>query len=86
MIFAVTDEELNANWVSACCGRREGAFIGFEVAHHELNLTAVAGRIVGALTQLRDLTGCKFEQLIDLCGSTIPTEPNGSTSSITSCR
>ena len=50
-----------------------GAVAGFHVAFGELTLTAPAGRVVQALTLLRDRFG--FAQLIDLCGVDYPERP-----------
>ncbi|MCR5875613.1 NADH-quinone oxidoreductase subunit C [Phenylobacterium sp. J426] len=47
-----------------------GLFGSHEVAYGELTMTAPAGRIVEALTLLRDAHG--FHQLIDLCGVDYP--------------
>jgi NADH-quinone oxidoreductase subunit C len=49
-----------------------GALTGFAVAHGELNLSANTGRIVEALTHLRDHAESRCEQLIDLCGVDYP--------------
>ena len=49
-----------------------GAITRYEVAHGELNVYAPAGRIVGALTFLRDAPAFRFQQLIDLCGADYP--------------
>ncbi len=50
-----------------------GAVAGFSIAFDELTLTAPAGRVVQALTLLRDKFG--FAQLIDLCGVDYPERP-----------
>jgi NADH-quinone oxidoreductase subunit C len=52
-----------------------GSIVAFEVAFNELNVTAQAGRIVEALTFLRDHPDCRFHQLIDLCGVDYPERP-----------
>jgi len=49
-----------------------GAVGGYSVAFGELTLTAPAGRIVEALTLLRDHPDCQFHQLIDLAGADYP--------------
>ena len=41
-----------------------GAVTGYEVEFSELSLTGPAGRVVDALTQLRDHPGWRFIQLI----------------------
>ena len=71
MSFTVADEDLAAlgeHLVSAS----NGAITGFDVAFGELNLKAEAGRIVEALTGLRDDPQGQFVQLIDLCGVDYP--------------
>ncbi|MDO8802207.1 NADH-quinone oxidoreductase subunit C [Phenylobacterium sp.] len=50
-----------------------GAVAGFSIAFDELTLTAPAGRVVQALSLLRDKFG--FAQLIDLCGVDYPERP-----------
>ncbi|WP_091739738.1 NADH-quinone oxidoreductase subunit C [Phenylobacterium immobile] len=57
----------------ACVANSLGAIASYDVAFGELNLTGPAGRIVDALTHLRDVE--KFEQLIDLCGADYPERP-----------
>ncbi|MDB5431010.1 MAG: hypothetical protein JWP35_2126 [Caulobacter sp.] len=52
-----------------------GAIATFDVAFDELTLTGPAGRVVEALTQLRDHPDCRFAQLIDLCGVDYPERP-----------
>lgn len=49
-----------------------GEITSFDVAYDELNLTAPLGRIVQALTHLRDHPACKFEVLIDLTAVDYP--------------
>ena len=39
-----------------------------EIAFGEVTVTVAAAHYLGAATVLRDSAGCKFEQLIDLCG------------------
>ena len=48
----------------------KGLVTGADVQYGELNLTAPAGKIVEALTYLRDVQG--FHQLIDLAGADYP--------------
>ncbi len=48
----------------------KGAVIGAEVSFDELTLTGPAGRILEALTYLRD--DQDFHQLVDLCGADYP--------------
>ncbi|WP_340644435.1 NADH-quinone oxidoreductase subunit C [Phenylobacterium sp.] len=50
-----------------------GAIAGYSLAFKELTLTAPAGRVVQALTLMRDKFG--FAQLIDLCGVDYPERP-----------
>ncbi len=49
-----------------------GEITSFDVSYDELNLTAPLGRIVQALTHLRDHPACKFEVLIDLTAVDYP--------------
>ncbi|WP_310539470.1 NADH-quinone oxidoreductase subunit C [Phenylobacterium sp.] len=50
-----------------------GAVAGYSIAFGELTLTAPTGRVVQALTLMRDKFG--FAQLIDLCGVDYPERP-----------
>ena len=50
-----------------------GAVAGYSIAFGELTLTAPVGRVVQALTLMRDRFG--FAQLIDLCGVDYPERP-----------
>jgi NADH-quinone oxidoreductase subunit C len=50
-----------------------GAVAGYSLAFGELTLTAPAGRVIQALTLMRDKFG--FAQLIDLCGVDYPERP-----------
>jgi NADH-quinone oxidoreductase subunit C len=50
-----------------------GAVAGYSLAFGELTLTAPVGRVVQALTLMRDKFG--FAQLIDLCGVDYPERP-----------
>ncbi|MCF8504556.1 MAG: NADH-quinone oxidoreductase subunit C [Caulobacter sp.] len=52
-----------------------GAITTFSVAFGELTVTGPAGRVVDALTFLRDHPDCRFHQLIDLCGVDYPERP-----------
>ncbi|MDP1631908.1 MAG: NADH-quinone oxidoreductase subunit C [Caulobacter sp.] len=52
-----------------------GAITGWSVAFGELTVTGPAGRIVEALTFLRDHADLRFHQLIDLCGVDYPERP-----------
>ena len=45
-----------------------GAITTFEVAFGELTVTGPAGRVLEALTFLRDHTDYRFHQLVDLTG------------------
>jgi NADH-quinone oxidoreductase subunit C len=49
-----------------------GAIASYEVMYGELTLTGPAGRVVEALTFLRDAPDFRFHQLIDLCGADYP--------------
>ena len=49
-----------------------GAVASWSVDFDELNLTGPAGRVVDALSQLRDHPDWRFHQLIDLCGVHYP--------------
>jgi NADH-quinone oxidoreductase subunit C len=55
--------------------KSKGAVTGYEVMYGELNLKGPAGRIVQALTYLRDNKDCQFQVLIDLCGADYPERP-----------
>ena len=57
----------------AICKDAQGVITGASVAFGELTLTAPAGKIVEALTYLRDVQG--FHQLVDLCGVDYPERP-----------
>jgi NADH-quinone oxidoreductase subunit C len=52
-----------------------GAITTYSVAFGELTLTGPAGRVVQALTQLRDHPDCRFALLIDLAGVDYPERP-----------
>ncbi len=71
MSFTVADEDLTALG-EQLVGASNGAITGFDVAFGELNLKAEAGRIVEALSGLRDDPQGQFVQLIDLCGVDYP--------------
>ena len=49
-----------------------GAVTGFKVEYGELTLHVERARIVEVLTHLRDDPGCRFEQLVDICGADYP--------------
>jgi len=55
--------------------KSKGAVTDYEVMYGELNLKAPAGRIVQALTYLRDHKDCQFQVLIDVCGADYPERP-----------
>jgi NADH-quinone oxidoreductase subunit C len=74
MSLPISEEALNALGERAVADSA-GAITAFEVAHGELNLQAPAGRIVEALTLLRDGPAFRFQQLIDLCGVDYPDRP-----------
>jgi NADH-quinone oxidoreductase subunit C len=52
-----------------------GAITAFHVEFGELTLLGPAGRVVEALTFLRDHPETRFEQLVDLCGVDYPDRP-----------
>ena len=52
-----------------------GAITTYSVAFGELTVTGPAGRVVDALTFLRDNPDCRFHQLVDLCGVDYPERP-----------
>ena len=52
-----------------------GAITAYGVAFDELTVTGPAGRVVEALTFLRDHPDCRFHQLMDLCGVDYPERP-----------
>ncbi len=52
-----------------------GAITAFHVEHGELTMSGPAGRIVQALTFLRDHPDCRFHQLVDLAGVDYPERP-----------
>jgi len=52
-----------------------GAITTYSIAFGELTVTGPAGRVVDALTFLRDHPDCRFHQLIDLCGVDYPERP-----------
>ena len=72
MTWPVTIQTLEALGQQAVADSA-GAVAGFSIAFDELTLTAPAGRVVQALTLLRDKFG--FAQLIDLCGVDYPERP-----------
>ena len=49
-----------------------GAIASYEVMYGEVNLTGPAGRIVEAMTYLRDSPDLRFSVLIDICGADYP--------------
>ena len=55
--------------------KSKGAVTSYEVMYGELNLKGPAGRIVQALTYLRDNKDCQFQVLIDVCGADYPERP-----------
>ncbi len=52
-----------------------GAITSYSTAFGELTVTGPAGRVVEALTFLRDHPDCRFHQLVDLCGVDYPERP-----------
>jgi NADH-quinone oxidoreductase subunit C len=59
----------------AIVAKAAGAITTFSVAFGELTVTGPAGRVVDALTFLRDDPDCRFHQLVDLCGVDYPERP-----------
>ena len=57
----------------AICKDAKGIILGSDVQFGELTLTGPAGKIVEALSYLRDVQG--FHQLIDLAGADYPERP-----------
>ena len=72
MSWPVPDKDLE-KLGKAIVKEAKGVITASAVAYGELNLKAPAGRIVEALTYLRDVQG--FHQLIDLCGVDYPERP-----------
>ena len=66
--------DLNALGQSIVAGSK-GAITTFDVAFGELTVTGPAGRVLEALTFLRDHPDCRFHQLVDLCGVDYPERP-----------
>ena len=66
--------DLNALGQSIVAGSA-GAITAFDVAFGELTLTGPAGRVLEALTLLRDHPDYRFHQLVDLCGVDYPERP-----------
>jgi len=52
-----------------------GAITTYDVAFGELTVTGPAGRVLQAVTFLRDHPDCRFHQLVDLCGVDYPERP-----------
>ncbi|HRD27575.1 MAG TPA: NADH-quinone oxidoreductase subunit C [Caulobacter sp.] len=52
-----------------------GAITSYDVAFGELTVTGPAGRVLQAVTFLRDHPDCRFHQLVDLCGVDYPERP-----------
>ncbi len=74
MSWPATQDELEALG-QAVVANSAGALGEYSVAFGELTVTAAAGRIVEALTNLRDSPKFQFHQLIDLCGVDYPQRP-----------
>ncbi len=72
MSWPVSDSDLG-KLGKAILKEAKGVITASDVAYGELNLKAPAGKIVEALTYLRDVQG--FHQLIDLCGADYPERP-----------
>ena len=71
MSFPFTHEDLAALG-EAIVANSGGAVTTWKVEFNELSLTGPAGRVVDALTQLRDHPDWRFNQLIDLAGVHYP--------------
>jgi NADH-quinone oxidoreductase subunit C len=71
MSYAVALENLEALGQSIVANTG-GAVASFKVEFNELTLTGPAGRVVDAITQLRDHPDWAFAQLIDLAGVHYP--------------
>ncbi|CAN1502676.1 NuoC NADH,ubiquinone oxidoreductase 27 kD subunit [Caulobacteraceae bacterium] len=52
-----------------------GAITSYSIAFGELTVTGPAGRVVEALSFLRDHPDCRLHQLVDLCGVDYPERP-----------
>ena len=74
MIWTHSDEALTTLGEAVVAGSG-GLLEGPIVAHGELTVHTVAGKIVEALTFLRDDPGLDFHQLIDVCGADYPQRP-----------
>ena len=74
MSWPATQDELEALG-AAVLANSAGALREYSVAFGELTVSAAAGRIVEALTNLRDNPQFQFHQLIDLCGADYPQRP-----------
>jgi NADH-quinone oxidoreductase subunit C len=74
MSYGLTDEALETLGQHIVAGAG-GAVSAFHVEFNELTLIADASRILGLLTFLRDDSGCRFHQLVDLCGADYPERP-----------
>ena len=68
----VNDAERLRALGQAIVANTAGAVASWSVDFDELNLTGPAGRVVDALSQLRDHPDWRFLQLIDLCGVHYP--------------
>jgi len=74
MSWSMSDDVLNALGERAVAGSG-GAIASFSVAHGEVTVAGPAGRVIDALTFLRDDPALQFHQLIDLCGADYPERP-----------
>ncbi len=74
MSWPATQDELEALG-QAAVANSAGAIRDYSVAFGEVTVTAAAGRIIEALTNLRDNPQFQFHQLIDLCGADYPQRP-----------
>ena len=68
----VNDAERLRALGQAIVANTAGAVASWSVEFDELTLTGPAGRVVDALSQLRDHPDWRFHQLIDLCGVHYP--------------
>jgi len=71
MSYAVTTENLTALGQSIVANSG-GAIASYKVEFNELTVTGPAGRVVDAVTQLRDHPDWQFHQMLDLCGAHYP--------------
>lgn len=63
-LLAIRPEEIR-DAVARALGERVRALT---IAHDEVTLVVAASDYLAAMQQLRDAPGCRFDQLVDLCG------------------